>query len=438
MQINHLVTGALLATLSFFSCSSDETISISEEPIKLSAFINGPNSRIGSAWEGREKLGLFMTNSGESFMPVVKNKMFNVTANGTLSPSDGNQLLYPVDGSKVQFVSYYPYASVGEDYIYKIDFADTTIADHDLLYTELTGEYDKTNKDAVQLNFKHQLSKLTLTIQDENGVNLVDFDAKITIPTKADFNIETGNLTITADSEQELAVQVGNGVASALVLPGSASGKIVFTSAEKSFTWDISTITLEPGKNYAYTLKLIPTTDPDNNVEVIGQANIIDWGTVDGGNIDLEEDGSGTNPETPDYSGNIDLSLTTLTEKAYKEKLIIADTEYPCIKIGTSSLGGKCTSTTIGAGKTKIKFYAFSWKGQNGVTLNVISSNGATKTYTLESNDGLTGNNPYIVTMPEGAQPHVLEIEASDEATTITFDSTVAGKRVVFFGLNAE
>ncbi|MGL5786230.1 MAG: fimbrillin family protein, partial [Bacteroidales bacterium] len=289
MQINRLVTGALVATLSFFSCTSDETIPMGNEPIKLSAFINGPNTRVGTAWEGREKLGLFMISSGETFVPVVRNKMFNVTTNGTLSPSDSEHLYYPEDGSKVKFVGYHPHAAVGEDHIYKVDLADNTIADHDLLYTEATAEFDKTNKEAIALNFKHQLSKLTLTIQDENGNDLTGFDAKITIPTKADFNIETGVLTITPDSDKELAAQVTNDVASALVLPGSASGKIVFTAQDKNFTWDISNITLEPGKNYAYTLKLISTTEPDNKVQVVGQANIIDWGTVNGGNIDLEE-----------------------------------------------------------------------------------------------------------------------------------------------------
>lgn len=446
MKLNYLLTGALLATFSFFSCTSDQNVYLNDGTVRFNASIEGAKTRVGSAWSGAEKLGLYMIGSGETFQTIVGNKAFNVATNGNMSAVDGSPLYYPTDGTTVKFVAYHPYATIGDDNIYKVDFANTTVADHDLLYTGPTTEFDQTHEGVIQLNFSHKLSKLTLTIKDESGQDMTEFTAKTTFPTKADFNIATGALTVTNGSEKELMATVSGNMASTLLLPGT-SGKIVFTANGKNFTWDMSGITIESAKNYAYTLKLIPTTDPENKVEVVGNASIIDWGTVQGGEIEVDQDDSGTTPDpnpdptpdgTPVYTSNIDIDATVLTEKAYIEKVSIEETEFKALKIGTSSVGGSCKTIAIGAGKTKVKFYAFSWAGTTNVALSVQVSNNEEQSIVVQPNTGVSGNNPYFITMPEGAVPYELEIPASDEETTITFDTTVCKKRVVIFGINVE
>lgn len=104
------------------------------------------------------------------------------------------------------------------------------------------------------------------------------------------------------------------------------------------------------------------------------------------------------------------------------------------IKCGTGKAGGDMT-ITVGAGATKLSFYAAAWKGVTGLSLN-LAADGVTfspASVSLTADDGISNNSPF--TLAGSAEAFKFEVDLTDitAETTIAVTSSAA-KRFVVWG----
>ena len=108
------------------------------------------------------------------------------------------------------------------------------------------------------------------------------------------------------------------------------------------------------------------------------------------------------------------------------------------IKCGTSKAGGDMT-ITVGAGATKLSFYAAAWKGVTGLSLN-LAADGVTfspASVSLTADDGISNNTPFTLSgLPENFKFEV-ELTGVTAETTIAVTSSAA-KRFVVWGASYE
>ena len=107
-----------------------------------------------------------------------------------------------------------------------------------------------------------------------------------------------------------------------------------------------------------------------------------------------------------------------------------------CIKIGTSSAGGSMT-ITVGAGATKLVFYAAAWNNVSGLSLAITAPTGVTtdmQAVALTFDSGVAGNTKnYVLNGNEDDYKFVLNLTGVTAETTLTLTTTLA-KRCVVWG----
>lgn len=108
------------------------------------------------------------------------------------------------------------------------------------------------------------------------------------------------------------------------------------------------------------------------------------------------------------------------------------------IKCGTSKAGGDMT-ITVGAGATKLSFYAAAWKGVTGLSLN-LAADGVTfspASVSLTADDGISNNSPF--TLVGSAEAFKFEVELTGvSAETVISVTSSATKRFVVWGASYE
>lgn len=122
----------------------------------------------GTNWEKDDAIGIFMSghDSNNKIQPV-NNKKYTTTGDGTFSPFTGNELYYPVEGTLVDFVAYYPYIEDATNGQIRVKVQTEQTADNqkefDLLTAVNRKGHSKTSG-SVTLQFEHKLSKLVIYI----------------------------------------------------------------------------------------------------------------------------------------------------------------------------------------------------------------------------------------------------------------------------------
>lgn len=233
------------------------------------------------------------------------NKHYYASATGDLSAvSAGDAISYPEDGSAVDFVAYYPYAASLTNNAYAVDVTNqSSQAAIDLLYSNNATRKDKTVTTPVQLNFKHQLTKIVMNITTDGTVPSLS-GLQVTIKgtsAKGSFALADGTLTPDASTSDITAnVNAAGSQAEAIILPVTSltGGSIAFTLNGKTQTLDIpASQKYEPGTQYTYPVTI---TDANGTISVaFGDATIDDWTSVAGGSINIDfGDAGGTDPGT--------------------------------------------------------------------------------------------------------------------------------------------
>lgn len=162
----------------------------------------------GSSWTANDRIGVFMKQAGETLGgSTIVGEGDNVPfitkqGNGNFL-SDGKVIEYPSDESAVDFIAYYPFQPILDNYIYKVDVTNQSKPEEiDLLYAD-----NLTNRTVTSatgnLQFYHQLSQLVLNLSSSDNTDFSNLSVTISgIKTKADFNLVDGSLVVDGKSER--------------------------------------------------------------------------------------------------------------------------------------------------------------------------------------------------------------------------------------------
>jgi hypothetical protein len=274
MNLKTFITVAIIATAMMTSCGKGDPTENEPTPVKFTADVSGhiaePLTRAaGTAWDNGDRIGIYMLATGTTNISGGVNNREYVTAGGNsfaaVSPAD--VIYFPLSGSAVDFIAYYPYRQGLANFIYNVDVSSqSSQANIDLLYSN-----NATNRNqslpSVPLNFSHKLVKVILNTIDGDGLTPADLqgmDVSFTgMNTTATFDLRTGTLgalgtpdditphTTTAGSKYE-----------AIILPAAiAAGAVTmeFAIGVEKFIWEVPATTFAAGTQYTYDITITRT-----------------------------------------------------------------------------------------------------------------------------------------------------------------------------------
>ena len=271
----------------------------------------GPKTRTtatGDEWVSGDGVGIFMltangalTNDGDRLADNKKHTVTNAST-GEVSPEGGTPICYLQSGT-VDFVAYYPYgtASAGSTtpgtvnstgYTYTISIAgQSDPAAIDVLYTKQTGVSKQ--RTAVNLEFEHKLSKVTLNVKAGEGIAPGDISGLAAsalafggMPVEASVALQNGAVTADTDLSQTfnpLKVTTTSGYQatfSAILVPqaGTSGRTVVFTVGGQPYTWAIpDSDVFAGGTHYIYEITMKKTGI------TVGTQTITPWTPNDNG-----------------------------------------------------------------------------------------------------------------------------------------------------------
>lgn len=316
----------LLLSLFFVACDNDDDIRTDNGlTVKFSSSIDRliSSRAIGSGWESNDAIGVYMLKAGQALSEAnivdgaANREYVTASGDGNFAPAVGQTILYPADGSSVDFIAYYPYATIAA-YQYAVNVENqTSQPDIDLLYANNAKGLNKDNT-AASLTFSHQLAKMVFNIKAGSGISSLE-GLNITLngmKTQASFALADGTLAVDNASGKELTVKMSPAVegvvGEAIILPVNAlnDGNIVFTLPMGAYKWNIpGGQEYAKGKKYTYDVEL---TNSGGGITASISATIEDWVDAPRQNINIDfgnttpGDGTKENP----YSVNQALTLT--------------------------------------------------------------------------------------------------------------------------------
>lgn len=267
---------ALLATVLLSGCSKDEgsTSQPTDGRVVLEATSGIKTRAYDNTWEANDAIGIYMLN-GDDIDGNGNNRQYTTASEATTGSftAAANDIIYlPMDGTKRNFIAYYPYRAIlAEDNLYAIDVTTQTPQKTiDLMGAAKVEGKDKTDP-AVAFIFTHKLVKLAITIQAD-GTSLLNSQLAGTTATitnqqtKATYNVVTGgNITVTEGGEaKEITLYTDRLKAEGIVLPAASTEdmKLIFTVPllNQTFSWSINSAekskTFEAGHKYLYTITI--------------------------------------------------------------------------------------------------------------------------------------------------------------------------------------
>ena len=136
------------------------------------------------------------------------------------------------------------------------------------------------------------------------------------------------------------------------------------------------------------------------------------------------------------YTSNVTL---TAGSNAQNAKVVISETEYDAVKVGTGKVGGNVT-VTVPAQATKLHLHAAGWSGENPV-ISITAPDGVTispASISATADAGISSNSPFTLKNDPVGQYFALSLSGNTEEIELTFAVDGGNKRFVLFGVNQE
>lgn len=311
MKLSNLLYAGMLSSLALVSCTDNDENSewTGSEGV---VFTTSIQSRVsGNSWNANDEVGIFMTpNGSEIASATAANKKYLAQTNGSLVAAPGEGVYLPATG-KVDFIAYYPYSNALSGNVMDVNVADQSKPGAiDLLYSNETKGVEAANGKTIALKFVRKMSKLTLNMtKDETIESFEGLKVEMKgIATEGKFDLAKGTVKATdGKNTQAVAMNIGNveahtAMATAIILPTAAATDqtkmdLTFTLAGKTFTHSIADLAaFEAGKNVTFGVKL--SVNNGKPVVTVGNATIVDWVGVAGGDFDVNFDGEGGGTES--------------------------------------------------------------------------------------------------------------------------------------------
>lgn len=230
----------------------------------------GQTRASNATWDAQDAIGVYMIKAGQAPATstiLADNKKFTTLGHGVFShASAGDAIYFPEDGSQVDFIAYYPYQPVLNNYTYPVDLKDQSSQEAiDLMYAGNVKNASISNP-AASLSFTHRLAKLALKVHPGTGTESLD-GLQVSISgmnTEAAFDLTTGGLTVDTGSAAAIPMKISSGAgasafAEAVILPVTnlQEGAITLTLPAATYTWKIPAgMTFDAGNRYTYEITL--------------------------------------------------------------------------------------------------------------------------------------------------------------------------------------
>jgi hypothetical protein len=368
----HLDLTVLVGALLVVSCSGDEREPVSHNlPVRFSSGLSGlaETRAANDSWEAGDQVGIYMvphvanasaTADFSRYAGKASNVPYVTSGNGTSVSfsvaSEHEAIVYPADGSPVNFVAYYPYRAdthTTNSNVYKVDVSNQSSAKAiDLLCHKGTGTaYDRDDEN-VALAFTHQLSKLKVSLVPASGVTTDLSGTTLTLsgfPTTANFNLSTGVLsnpggttksfTPVKDASASTSEQA---VFEAIVVPHSGASytrDISFRIGDTNYSCAFPASSMfEAGIAYHYTFQFTGSKVVlKQKIIVDWKGGIVIWGdyrlTADKIHFDLPAEQTSGNtitistnaPSAPTWTLSGDANNTTTDEPEWITGVLLSD-----------------------------------------------------------------------------------------------------------------
>jgi len=276
--------GRILSILSLFllllSCTEDQdqlfptsvpatfTASVVDDANTPETQTDAPETRAaGTTWTAGDNIGIHMTPDGS--LGTAGFTRYLVEADQQTFSPEGTGLYYPADGSKVNFIAFYPYNSSTTISSNKVTYtltAQSTQEAHeavDFMYAKDDTKYFSASNPQANLTFKHKLSRVIVNITAASSVNISALTmAMYTMPTTVDCDLTTGTPTAgtTAGTTTPFKAQSSSTSVTyqAIVAPHAASDKFAnrrfyFSYGGITYTYYVNNSnTYESGHTYTY------------------------------------------------------------------------------------------------------------------------------------------------------------------------------------------
>lgn len=287
-----LITSIALAGILISSCSKVDNLK--EETSQVVNFNAGmkkatANNGITTTWSTNDQIGIFMVNNGTTdIYNAMSNRLYQTADGSNFNAATGQEVYFPVSGSKVDFIAYYPYrAGITNLGNFAIDLSSQTdLASNDLLWTKVNNAgvgYDKASATMVPLEFEHKLAKVVILTSagsgmDESSQEWEDMEVSMSgMNTLADFSLATG--VVSNHNSPANIEPFGKTLGSryeAIVLPETfaAAGdlSVSFSIGTDVFVWKANAgLAFEAGKEYTIDLDIAKIG------MVLGNVTIRDW-----------------------------------------------------------------------------------------------------------------------------------------------------------------
>lgn len=276
----------LTVLLFLLSCEGEEIdFSLLNRSIKVNARIEGLKTRAANdTWADGDAIGIYMITSGSELSPTsvhTENAKYTTGGDGAFSPATvADDVKFPLDGTAVDFIAYYPHRQVGSSFGYTINVSDQSDqAAIDLLYSKNAVRLNKDSQ-SINLTFAHQLSKISVKLKTIDNSPLSDVAVALKgVYTKATFSLVNQSLKITASSKGKIDMKIGQDptLAEAIVLPAAdlSGASIEIVNGPYGYLYDLKNaaniVRFEPGYKYTYTVTL------DTRKALEATATIANW-----------------------------------------------------------------------------------------------------------------------------------------------------------------
>lgn len=277
------LTVIIAAALALFSCAKQESVRpVQQGEVRFSTNIQTYAVKAtDTAFENNDQIGIF------AGAPISKNNVKAVVTGTSLIPVTPIKWV-PENNDLVEFVAYYPYAEAAAvaDYSFAVEANQSAAANYTKSDLMLAKTSSAPTENAVELAFRHALSKVVITLTNsvpETTVSRVEFEG---VALSAKVNLSTGAVSELGEAGTITANAAGAAY-QLILLPQSASPKVnVYLSNGLKYSYALaSAFTFKAGKKATAAL----VVNPQQEAGVVEFSfSVEDW-VVDSDALEFED-----------------------------------------------------------------------------------------------------------------------------------------------------
>ena len=284
------LAGAALLALVACNKNPEKPVDYSQYGIRVEPVITRATE---TNFENGDKIGLTVSRAAGAYAENAQ-----LTYDG--SAFSGSLNWYEEGTDEATLKAYYPYASTFPATFTVAADQSAGTSSSDFLSAVKEGVLPTAN--AVAMVFKHRLSRLVVTLQNNSGMEVGSVVFKGVIPTAVIADDLTASVDETAEAIDIQAFADGDTYYA--IVPGQKVALVVaVTAGGKEHTQKLAEATLEPGKQYSVSVVV-----NKEDIQVVLSGEIENWG--DGGEIPGEDSGS-------DFEENLEEGYFTYAGKKY-------------------------------------------------------------------------------------------------------------------------